>query len=183
MGDRKVLMPSWFLCQTCNYGREWDLSWTSSERLMYVQFTSCVQREVFSEALQSGIIGTKVELLFILWGPETKLSRNISSDDFSVAFWTSSLKSALVAISLVKVRIKKFQFTTWPHVDHIVQGKSAHCLVWYLWVFCKWYFLICHVILRDYVIKGSCNFKGGSLSRLVITLPSLVAIDIAVARI
>ena len=36
--------------------------------------------------------------------------------------------------------------------------------------------LDCHVISKYYVIEGSCNFIGRSPSKLVIILPSLVAI-------
>ena len=36
--------------------------------------------------------------------------------------------------------------------------------------------LICHMISRDHEIKGSSNIMGRSPSRLVLILPSLVAI-------
>ena len=43
-------------------------------------------------------------------------------------------------------------------------------------------FLVCHVILQGYVIKGSCDFMGRNPSRQVIILPSLVAIDTLVVE-
>ena len=42
--------------------------------------------------------------------------------------------------------------------------------------------LVCHVILQDHVIKGSCNFMGGNPSWQVIALPSLVAIAVLVVE-
>ena len=41
-------------------------------------------------------------------------------------------------------------------------------------------FLVCLVISQDRVIKGSCDYMGGSLSRKVTVLPSFVAIGTAV---
>ena len=35
--------------------------------------------------------------------------------------------------------------------------------------------LVFHVISSDHVIKESCDFRGGNLSRKVIIVPSLVA--------
>ena len=43
--------------------------------------------------------------------------------------------------------------------------------------------LVCHVILQDHVVKGSCDFIGGSPSWYVTTLQSLVAIGIVVVEI
>ena len=43
--------------------------------------------------------------------------------------------------------------------------------------------LVCHVILQDHVIKGSCDFMGYIPSRYVITLPILVTISIVIAEI
>ena len=40
--------------------------------------------------------------------------------------------------------------------------------------------LVCHVILQDELIKGSCDFMGWSLSIYVTILPRLVAIDTGV---
>ena len=44
-------------------------------------------------------------------------------------------------------------------------------------------FLIDHVILQDHVIEGSSNFMTRSLLRELITLPSLMAIDIVAVAI
>ena len=43
--------------------------------------------------------------------------------------------------------------------------------------------LVCHVILQDQVVKGSCDFMGGSHSWQVTTLQSLVIIGIVVMEI
>ena len=43
--------------------------------------------------------------------------------------------------------------------------------------------LVCHVILQDHVIKGSCDFTGRSPSRLVSILSRLVTITILVVEI
>ena len=43
--------------------------------------------------------------------------------------------------------------------------------------------LLCHLILQDHVIKGSCDFIHGRPLWLVITLPNLVTIDIVVVEI
>ena len=42
---------------------------------------------------------------------------------------------------------------------------------------------VCHVILQEHLIKGSCDSMGRSLSRKVTILPSLVAISTAVVEI
>ena len=42
---------------------------------------------------------------------------------------------------------------------------------------------ICHVILQNHVIEGSCNFMNGSSSMYVTILPSLLAIGIVVLEI
>lgn len=44
-------------------------------------------------------------------------------------------------------------------------------------------YLICHVALQDYVIKGSSDFMEGSSSLHITTLSHLVAIDILVMEI
>ena len=36
--------------------------------------------------------------------------------------------------------------------------------------------LVCHLVSKDDVVKGSCNFIYGSPSRYFTTLPSLVAV-------
>ena len=41
-------------------------------------------------------------------------------------------------------------------------------------------FLIYHIVLQDHLIKGSSDFMARSLLKEVITMPSLVAVDIAV---
>ena len=43
--------------------------------------------------------------------------------------------------------------------------------------------LVCHVILQDHTINVSTNSMGKSLSRYVITLPSLVVIGTVVIEI
>ena len=43
--------------------------------------------------------------------------------------------------------------------------------------------LLCHLILQDHVIKGSCDFIDGRPLWLVITLPNLVTIGIVVVEI
>ena len=43
--------------------------------------------------------------------------------------------------------------------------------------------LACHVILKDPVIKVSCDFMGGSPLWLVATLPKLAAIGTVVVEI
>ena len=43
--------------------------------------------------------------------------------------------------------------------------------------------LVCHIILIDQVIKGSCDFKGESPWWLVSIQPGLVVIDIVVVEI
>ena len=43
--------------------------------------------------------------------------------------------------------------------------------------------LIFHVILKDHVIKGACQFLKGSSSVYIPTLPSLVALGIVVVDI
>ena len=42
--------------------------------------------------------------------------------------------------------------------------------------------LVCHVISQDHVIKGLYDFEDSSLSREVIILPSLVAIETVVVE-
>ena len=44
-------------------------------------------------------------------------------------------------------------------------------------------FLVCHVISEDHLIKGSCDFIGGSPSSYVATLSSLMPIGIVVVEI
>ena len=44
-------------------------------------------------------------------------------------------------------------------------------------------FLICHMISQDHVIKVSCDIMGGTLSRQVFNLSSLVVIDIVLGEI
>ena len=44
-------------------------------------------------------------------------------------------------------------------------------------------YLICHVTLQDYVIKGSCDFMEGSSTFYGTTLPSLVATRILLVKI
>ena len=43
--------------------------------------------------------------------------------------------------------------------------------------------LVCHVISQDHMVKGSCDFMGGSPLWYVATLPSWVAIGIVVMEI
>ena len=43
--------------------------------------------------------------------------------------------------------------------------------------------LVCHVISQDHMVKGSCDFMGGSPSWYFTTLPSWVAIGIVVMEI
>ena len=43
--------------------------------------------------------------------------------------------------------------------------------------------LVCHVISKDRLIKGSYDFMGGSPSSKVTTLPNLMAIGIVVMEI
>ena len=43
--------------------------------------------------------------------------------------------------------------------------------------------LVCHVILQEHVIKGSCDFMSYIPSWYVITLPILVTISIVVVEI
>ena len=43
--------------------------------------------------------------------------------------------------------------------------------------------MICHVILQDHVIKGSCDFIEGSSSLYVTALLSLVPVVIVVVEI
>ena len=43
--------------------------------------------------------------------------------------------------------------------------------------------MICHIILHDHVVKGSCEFMGGKAHIEVTTLPSLVTIDIVVWKV
>ena len=43
--------------------------------------------------------------------------------------------------------------------------------------------LVCHVISQDHMVKGSCDFMGGSPLWYVTTLPSWVAIGIVVMEI
>ena len=43
--------------------------------------------------------------------------------------------------------------------------------------------LICHVTLKNHVTESSCNSLTGSSSLCVTTLPSLVAISIAIVEI
>ena len=40
-------------------------------------------------------------------------------------------------------------------------------------------FLICHMISHNHMFKGFCEFKGGSPSQQVTTLPCLVAIGVS----
>ena len=42
---------------------------------------------------------------------------------------------------------------------------------------------ICHVILQNHVIKGSCEFMTGNPVREVTTLPSLVALSLVEVEI
>ena len=44
-------------------------------------------------------------------------------------------------------------------------------------------FLICCVISQDRLINHSCDFMGRNCSKLVSTLPSLVAISIVIVEI
>ena len=44
-------------------------------------------------------------------------------------------------------------------------------------------YLTCHVTFQNHVIEGSSNFMSGSSSWYITTLPSLVAIGIAVVEI
>ena len=43
--------------------------------------------------------------------------------------------------------------------------------------------LVCHMILQDHVIQGSCDFMGGTLSWYVTPLPSLVVTGIVLVEI
>ena len=43
--------------------------------------------------------------------------------------------------------------------------------------------LVCHVILQDHVIKGTCGYRSWSPSRKVAILPCLVAIGTMVLEI
>ena len=43
--------------------------------------------------------------------------------------------------------------------------------------------LVCHMILKDHVIIGSCDFMGRSNPRYVIFLPRFVALSIVVVEI
>ena len=43
--------------------------------------------------------------------------------------------------------------------------------------------LVCHMILKDHVVKGSCDFMGGNHSWSVTTLQSLVTIGIVLVEI
>ena len=43
-------------------------------------------------------------------------------------------------------------------------------------------YLICHVTSQNHLIEGRCNLISGSSSKYVTTLPSLVAINIALVR-
>ena len=47
---------------------------------------------------------------------------------------------------------------------------------------CKTY-LVSHATFRDYVIKESCDFMGGTSLLYVKTLPDLVTIDVVVVEI
>ena len=43
--------------------------------------------------------------------------------------------------------------------------------------------MVCHIILHDHVVKGSCEFMSGKAHIEVTTLPSLVTIDIVVWKV
>ena len=43
--------------------------------------------------------------------------------------------------------------------------------------------LVCHMILQDHVIQGSCDFMGGTVSWYVTPLPSLVVTGIVLVEI
>ena len=60
----------------------------------------------------------------------------------------SSLPS-LLAMNLMKVEIQIFQTVTWPHLGDLTKGsclgasynKSAPCLVWCSYIFCRWIYV------------------------------------------